>query len=1044
MPIIISILFLLTFINIEIPGTTGYNCDDDSKGVLDTHEMAFQQGQIILRNDGYERIADFLSETDNIWGKSFLNTMKRGSADNDDPTVWNGSINHFMHPMNHAEYDGFWEFVLEPSYQAAQFCSYKFSDALVSWGDGSTDQKLSDAMYSLGWAAHMVQDLCVAHHAFGTGGGPVYSAHTSYEDWVSDNDHNYLVESGGIYYSDLPPTTKIYQPVHFEEGPGKFVDYNAHESFQYYLYVNDVVWEIDDENYELETVHDLPNDLDSSWNITYHDSEYIQIIFDRISLDLGDHLYIYDSSGTLKKDYTDMDSSDVDTGEIAGETLKLRLVTDSTNPSWGYRTEKVSINGQYGDEYELVTEALFPRAQRTTAGFIKYFFDRIDKNNPAAPELIGHGCGDGWSDDPSPYVSWDEPWDDSPLGIEKYEYRLGENGDWIEGESPVHFDEEINTTLFVRAYDAVHKTSTSSIPIRIDRTKPTNPDGAKSAGHNISEWSNNNTIRINLTGASDEFSGIGGYSYQWNNGIIEPDMIGEANATREIIKSSELADGEWYLNVKTVDRAGNWADGFYSTGPYRIDTSAPGIPLPDDNTDGWSSDDTPLFIWSAPSDISGLSGYYYKTDGFPWIFYSSTSVELAPQESGEHIFYVKAVDGAGNIGEAGTHVFFIDTDDPDLTISAPGSGQWLGNGTVEVRWEGMDNYSSARYEMKLDDGEYDDLGDADRKILNDLAEGPHSLRIRAYDGANNSMEKIVSFNIDLTPPGDLSLKLKGKEIKTFSLSIDLDVHAVDEASSLGEMCFSNDGTSWSPWENWTGRKRGWNLSDYGGNVHGGQKTFYLKVQDKVGNVAVTNANVYYYPPLSRIELKDREISLRGGKSYQFEVSAYDVNGEPIAGGEMIYEWEVEGGIGSIDENGFFTSRKKVASATAGKITVSGTFNGVTRYDHIKVTLEKSTETSSTFRTKVQGGMCIIIPVILVLFIGAGLSIFFIKRRRWKKSGKIDKVTADEIAMGMQCPSSTGYNNGFDPEKLINGNDNTENELDDSSLFAAILGDYSEK
>ncbi len=1044
LPIIIAIILLLTFINMQVPGTTGYNCDDDNKGVDDTHELSYQQAQIILRNDGFRRISDFLSGTDNIWGKSYLNTMKRGSSDNDDPTVWNGSINHFMHPINHAEYDGFWEFVLEPSYQAAQFCSYKFTDALVSWGDGSTDQQLSDAMYSLGWAAHMVQDLCVPHHSFGAGGGPVYSAHTSYENWVSDNDHNYLVESGGIYYSDLPAASSLYQPVHFGEGPAKFVDFNAHESLKYYLYVNDAIWEIDDENYELETVHDLPNDLDSSWNITYHDSEYIQIIFDRISLDLGDHLYIHDSSGNLKKDYTDMDERNVDTGEIAGETLKLRLVTDNINPSWGYRTEKVSINGQYGDEYGLVTEAQFPRAQRTTAGFIKYFFDRIDKNNPAAPELIGHGCGDGWSGEDSPYVSWDEPWDDLPLGIEKYEYRVGENGDWVEGESPVYFDEEINTTLFVRAYDAVHKTATSSIPIRIDRTKPTNPDGAKSAGHNISEWSNNNTIRINLSGAADELSGIGGYSYQWDNGLLEPDMIVEANASNGIIKSSELADGEWYLNVKTVDRAGNWADGFYSAGPYRIDTSAPGIPLPDDNTEGWSSDDTPLFIWSAPSDISGLSGYYYKIDGFPWTFYSSTSVELPPQASGEHIFYVKAVDGAGNIGDSGTHVFSIDTDEPDLAISAPANGEWLGNGTVEVRWEGGDNFSAARYEIKLDDDEFYGLGSAEVESLYDLSEGAHSLRIRAYDGANNSIEKTISFNIDLTPPIELSLRLKGREKKTFSLSIDLDVHAMDEASGLGEMCFSNDGTSWSPWENWTGRKRGWNLSEYGGNVRGGQKTFYLKVRDKVGNTAVTDAVVDYYPPLSRIEAVSRELTLKGGKSHQFEVLAYDVNGEPIPEGVVFYKWDVEGGIGNIDENGFFTGRKKVLISTTGKITVSGTFEGVTAYDHIEITLEKSTESSQTFGTNVKGGMCIIIPVILVLFIGACLSIFFIKRRRGKEKITIEKVTADEISSSMQYANSIGYNDEFDREKSISGKYNVENELDDTSLFSEILGDYKER
>ena len=87
---------------------------------------------------------------------------------------------------------------------------------------------------------------------------------------------------------------------------------------------------------------------------------------------------------------------------------------------------------------------------------------------------------------------------------------------------------------------------------------------------------------------------------------------------------------------------------------------------------------------------------------------------------------------------------------------------------MEVRWEGGDNFSAARYEIKLDDDEFYGLGSAEVESLYDLSEGAHSLRIRAYDGANNSIEKTISFNIDLTPPIELSLRLKGREKKTFS------------------------------------------------------------------------------------------------------------------------------------------------------------------------------------------------------------------------------------------------------------------------------------
>ena len=1028
-----------------IDNTTGYNCDDDREGKVDTHEILFDQAVQILRNDGYVKISDFLQGTDAVWGKSYLNTMKRGSADNDITTVWNGSINHFMHPVNHAKYDGFWEILMDSSYNAAQMCSALFADARVTWGGGSTPAEKSDAMYNLGWAAHMVQDLCTPHHSFGSGGGVVYSAHTSYEDWVSDHEEDYLVDSGGIYYSDLPQATTVYQPAHFESGPAKFVDFNAHESLEYYLYVNDGFWEFDDDNYELETVHDIPNDLDTTWNVTYHNSEYIQIEFDRIAMNQGDHLYIYNETYDLKKDYTDLDQENVDTGEIPGEILRLRLVTDATNPSWGYRTKKVSINGEYGDEYGLTTAALLPRAQRTTAGFIEYFFEMIDKGPPEAPILEGHGCGGEWSNDPAPYVTWNESRDDSPLGIERYECRFGENGSWQVCTSPIDISQENDTVLYVRAVDAVHKTNTSSIPIRIDRTKPNNPTGTENTSHSVTDWSSDNTLEITWSGAFDALSGIGGYGYNWDNGMVQPDTTVGPDANTCNITSPMLSDGEWHLNVRAVDAAGNWAEGFFSMGPFRIDATPPGDPAPDDNTEGWSSEDEPLFTWSAPGDLSGIAGYHCRIDDLDWKMIASTSLTLPPQADGRHTFHIKARDRAGNEGVTGTHDFLIDVEAPILNITTPVDGQWLANDSVEVNWTSSDNHSGLHHcEVRLDNGSYVDTDTSMSKRFSELPEGTHRVYMKAVDGAGNSDEGSIDFNVDTEPPIHLSLGFEDSLIETSTLSVNLVVSGDDETSGLLDMSFSNDGIIWSDWENWSLYKRDWDLSGFGGNGNYGEKNVYLRGRDRVGNIAVTEAAVEFVRPYDRILISPIDVKMRSGDTQQFSVFAYDKDDKEIPGETLDIKWKVEGSVGTVDEEGLFTARKAARGEITGVITVTLTIDGVEKNLSTVITVRGTTEKEDSLMEGSKGTVCLFVFIGIIFLVMAYIA-YVVFRKRHRRNGSDEDLSSvaahiHDGSDGISEDTSEGEVEGKQKDMAEGGG--TAHDKKDASLFYEIWEEYN--
>ena len=49
------------------------------------------------------------------------------------------------------------------------------------------------------------------------------------------------------------------------------------------------------------------------------------------------------------------------------------------------------------------------------------------------------------------------------------------------------------------------------------------------------------------------------------------------------------------------------------------------------------------------------------------------------------------------------------------------------------------------------------------------------------------------------------------------------------------MRFSNDGSTWSPAESYSGLKSGWDLASYGGTAEPGLKVVYAQFEDGAGN-----------------------------------------------------------------------------------------------------------------------------------------------------------------------------------------------------------------
>ncbi|MHA2424082.1 MAG: OmpL47-type beta-barrel domain-containing protein [Candidatus Thorarchaeota archaeon] len=296
-------------------------------------------------------------------------------------------------------------------------------------------------------------------------------------------------------------------------------------------------------------------------------------------------------------------------------------------------------------------------------------------------------------------------------------------------------------------------------PFKIDTSAPSNPDLFDSASHLISVWSNDNTVDVSWTGASDTLSGLAGYSIIWDhNPMTTPDEILDTSQT--VITSYSLSDGIWYLHIRACDFVGNWAteSSVLHIGPFFIDTtpssSTPTYSPPDGENDWYWTPQTVSLNGFDP--LSGFDEMWYSLDGVSFIQYEN------PLTFNEGIFelYYYSLDLAGNAESVGPPlVFMIDLQDPEVLNILPGQTVPYDAGTSGhlVTWEVYDTYQD-KYTLVLDNGATQESMWTDSSIvhgIDGLEIGPHYLILTLYDQSGRLYISTVEINVNgNTPSGN--------------------------------------------------------------------------------------------------------------------------------------------------------------------------------------------------------------------------------------------------------------------------------------------------
>ena len=217
-----------------------------------------------------------------------------------------------------------------------------------------------------------------------------------------------------------------------------------------------------------------------------------------------------------------------------------------------------------------------------------------------------------------------------------------------------------------------------------------------------------------------------------------------------------------------------------------FDSTAPSISLtplsPDPN-----SDNTPTLSGTATEAIGTISSVEFQVDSTAGSWSACTANDATFDEAsetftcttsalsnGSHTIYVRATDSNGNTttsGSESTDSFTIDASVPtviltpvspdpttDTTPSVLGTVTDTGGAVSSVEFQ-VDSTAESWTPCTSDDGSFDEVSEAFTCTSSTLADGSHTIYVRATDNASNvSANASDTFTTDATPPEEIELE----------------------------------------------------------------------------------------------------------------------------------------------------------------------------------------------------------------------------------------------------------------------------------------------
>ncbi|HHB13357.1 MAG TPA: HYR domain-containing protein [Chromatiales bacterium] len=200
-----------------------------------------------------------------------------------------------------------------------------------------------------------------------------------------------------------------------------------------------------------------------------------------------------------------------------------------------------------------------------------------------------------------------------------------------------------------------------------------------------------------------------------------------------------LADGVHTVSVTHTDLAGNQAA---ASSTFTVDTTPPVVALTAPPEGAVTNDATPLLSFTLDEANPGTT--VVSVDGAA--VSKETGDSLDPLADGFHTVSVTHTDQAANRASTAS-TFTVDTTPPAVGITSPAAGSFTADATPVLRFTVDDPAAAVLVAV---DGTVVDKTSGDS--LDALAEGSHTVTVKATDEAGNARTASASFTVELTSP----------------------------------------------------------------------------------------------------------------------------------------------------------------------------------------------------------------------------------------------------------------------------------------------------
>jgi len=237
-----------------------------------------------------------------------------------------------------------------------------------------------------------------------------------------------------------------------------------------------------------------------------------------------------------------------------------------------------------------------------------------------------------------------------------------------------------------------------------DLDPPNNPTTLISVDHQVGAWSNLAAIHVQWSGASDNGSGLEGYSTFFDavSNTTPDNTVDVQQSADPHSQAGTFAEGTTnFFHLRTCDHSGNCSNPMH-LGPFLIDLTKPTNPATIGSDSHTANSPSPLtrihMLWTAPSDnLSGVNGFAYKftSTSAPQCNHvsnlagSATEILGPPLPNGNWYFQLCTRDAAGNWSDPVTPIgpFIIQTVDDvapgiDTFQSVGSTGSSIANGAL--------------------------------------------------------------------------------------------------------------------------------------------------------------------------------------------------------------------------------------------------------------------------------------------------------------------------------------------------------------------------